>query len=136
MNSAVTKRLGHKPLEPLHGRTILIVEDDFFVGQALLSVLEVAGAIVVGPIGWLDEALAYLGGSENHLHGAVLDVNLHGQTSYPIADLLQQRGVPFIFATGYGSDSLDAHYLSCARVEKPFDHDALLAKLACIDSNC
>jgi len=114
----------------LHGRRILIVEDDFFVGQALSCVLELAGATVFGPIGWLDEAIEYINAEVGRVDGAVLDVNLHGEKSYPIAALLQRLGVPFVFATGYGADSLDVQYAHHARVEKPFNHDRLLATLA------
>ena len=116
--------------EPLQGRRILIIEDDFFVGQALLCVLELAGATVLGPIGRLDEALEYVKSKDNLIDGAVLDVNLHGERSYPVADVLHQRDVRFVFATGYGIDSLDAEYAGHDRVEKPFDHERLLAKLA------
>lgn len=116
--------------EPLQGRRILIVEDDFLVGQALSSVLELAGAIVLGPIGWLDEAIEYIECEGAHINSAVLDVNLHGAHSYPIAALLERIGVPFIFATGYGIDSLDAQYAQHPRVEKPFNHEHLLEKLA------
>lgn len=115
---------------PLQGRLILIVEDDFLVGQALSCVLELAGATVLGPIGWLEDAMTYVKLEDHRIDGAVLDVNLHGKQSYPIADVLHQRAVPFIFATGYGINSLDSRYAQHERLEKPFDHDRLLLKLA------
>jgi DNA-binding response OmpR family regulator len=117
---------------PLQGRRILIVEDDFLVGQALTCVLELAGATVLGPIGWLDEAIAYIKADRGPIHAAVLDINLHGERSYPIADVLQALNVPFIFATGYGTDSLDVDYAQHVRVQKPVDHDDLLEKLVAV----
>ena len=92
--------------------------------------MELAGATVLGPIDWLDEAIECIKADRERIHGAVLDVNLHGERSYPIADVLQRLDVPFVFATGYGMDSLDVHYAQHARVQKPVDHDDLLAKLA------
>ncbi|WP_201704128.1 response regulator, partial [Paraburkholderia kirstenboschensis] len=105
----------------LQGRRILVVEDDFLVAQALCHLIEEAGAKVVGPIGWADQALAYIGSHEEDFDGAVLDVDLHGEKSYPIADWLAEHSVHFVFTTGYGADALDPAYTRYPRCEKPFD---------------
>src|SRR5215207_4792017 len=91
----------------LEGRRILVVEDDFLVAQILCEILEDAGAVVVGPIGWVEEALAFLDGNDTAFDSAILDINLHGEKSYVIADVLVSRNIRFAFATGYGGDALD-----------------------------
>jgi CheY-like chemotaxis protein len=115
---------------PLMGRRILVVEDDYFVAQSLLGVLTEAGAAIVGPIGWLDEALIFVREHNDRFDSVVLDVDLHGDKSYPIADLLRELNVRFVFTTGYGADSLDAAYQGCPRCEKPFDPPVLLLALS------
>lgn len=114
----------------LAGARILVVEDDFLVGETILAMLEDEGAQVLGPIGSVDEALTWLADEANMLDRVVLDLNLHGLKSYPIADALAQRGVPFVFLTGYGKDALDeAHRIYPHRI-KPVTRDVLLAALA------
>jgi CheY-like chemotaxis protein len=114
----------------LHGRRILVVEDDYLVAQVLVDLLEDAGAEVVGPIGWIDEAIALIEGDGQKLDGAVLDINLHGKRSYPIADALAARSVGFVFATGYDAGVIEGKYRSYPRCEKPFSQPALIAALA------
>jgi DNA-binding LytR/AlgR family response regulator len=114
----------------LDGRRILVVEDDFLVAHALCALLEAAGATVAGPIGWADEALALVNDSTNVFDSAVLDIDLHGEKSYVIADALAKRNVRFVFATGYGADALDSDYLDYPRCEKPFDARTLFKALA------
>jgi CheY-like chemotaxis protein len=117
----------------LAGRRILIVEDDFLVAQVLVDLLEEAGAQIAGPIGSLDEAMRFLENDMQPLYAAVLDVNLHGRKSYPIADALTARRVAFVFATGYGGGILEEKYQRHPRCEKPFDQAALLAALARVE---
>jgi CheY-like chemotaxis protein len=81
----------------LQGRRILLVEDDYFVAQVITDQLEEAGAQVVGLIGWLDEALAFIKNNGIAFDGAVIDVSLHGKKSYPIADALTENGVYVVF---------------------------------------
>jgi DNA-binding response OmpR family regulator len=115
---------------PLIGRRILVVEDDYLVAQALLSVLTEAGAAIVGPVGWLDEALIFVREHNDRFDSVVLDVDLHGEKSYPIADILGELNMRFVFTTGYGADSLDAAYQGCPRCEKPFDPQILFQALS------
>jgi ActR/RegA family two-component response regulator len=114
----------------LDGRLILVIEDDFLVARALCTLLEEAGAKVVGPIGWAEEAIAFVQDRANTFDGAVLDVDLHGEKSYVIADALAKRNVRFVFTTGYGADALDSGYRNYPRCEKPFDARTLLKALA------
>ncbi|HEX4194862.1 MAG TPA: response regulator [Stellaceae bacterium] len=115
--------------EALRGQQILVVEDDYLVAQVLVDLLEDAGATVIGPIGWVDEALTLITDPAHRLDAAVLDVNLHGSKSYPIADALADRSIGFIFATGYGADALDGAYRDHRRCEKPFNQRTLIAAL-------
>ena len=98
--------------------------------QVLCDILEDAGAEVLGPIGWLKDALAFIADNSAVLDCVILDLNLHEETSYPIADALMERKIPFVFATGYGADAVDSRYRSNARCEKPITTSALLAALA------
>jgi CheY-like chemotaxis protein len=85
---------------PFQGKRILVIEDEYLVAQVVIDYLEDAGAEVVGPLGRIDDALAYIDEHYSTLDAAVLDVNLHGQKSYPIADALGSKNIIFIFTTG------------------------------------
>jgi len=118
------------PAEPLEGRQILVVEDDYLVGITLIAMLEEAGAVGLGPVGWVDEALAYVEHNAGKIDGVVLDINLHGRRSYPVADLLSARGIHFVFTTGYDTAAVEADYRAYPRCQKPCQVDALIAALS------
>src|ERR1044072_7855955 len=86
--------------EDLHEMRILIVEDDYLLAAALAAEMQARGAEGIGPAATLAEAL---GAVERHwLDRAVLDVDLGGETSCRIADLLDSAGIPHLIATGLG----------------------------------
>jgi DNA-binding response OmpR family regulator len=114
----------------LVGRRILIIEDDYLVAQMVSDMLEDAGAVVLGPIGWIDEALVFIERNSAAVDSVLLDVNLHGQASYPIADALIALGIRFVFTTGYDANAVSAPYRGYPRCNKPFQDQALLAALA------
>jgi CheY-like chemotaxis protein len=87
----------------LQGLRILVVEDNFLVAEVIRDMLAASGCVIVGPVARLDEGVR-LAGLEA-LDGAVLDVNLNGERCYPIARALRDRGVPYLFLTGYDDDS-------------------------------
>ena len=101
-------------MEPnlLAGRRVLLVEDDYFIADELRRDFAKTGAEVLGPVGRVDEALALIDKSA-HIDGAVLDVKLHDEMVYPVADALLERGVPFVFATGYERAQIPAPYRTC-----------------------
>jgi CheY-like chemotaxis protein len=106
--------------QELRGLSVLIVEDNFLVAEAVREAFEEAGAIVVGPAPRLSEALRKA--ESTTLDGAVLDINLAGEFCFPLAEALRKRGVPFIFLTGYGEASLiPAAFRDVPRLSKPFD---------------
>jgi CheY-like chemotaxis protein len=110
----------------LSGKRVLVVEDEMIVAMCLEDSLTSMGAEVVGPAMRLDAAVE-LARSEG-LHGAVLDINLHGERSYPVADILQERGVPFVFATGYGHAEGYNGFNDVPVLKKPY-RDSELASL-------
>jgi DNA-binding LytR/AlgR family response regulator len=114
----------------LQGRRILVIDDDFLVAMVVVGFLEEAGAEIHGPIGQADEAIAFIKANGTAIDGAVLDVNLHGSNSYPVADALAERGIGFVFATGYGADAVDGDYQKYPRCEKPFNEVSLIGTLA------
>ena len=87
---------------PRRPRRVLLAEDEPLVAMELESQLQALGFTVVGPASTLQEALQLVG-EDVALDAAVLDVNLRGQAVFPVADLLVRRGVPVVFATGYGA---------------------------------
>ncbi|GAB2579101.1 response regulator [Dyella jejuensis] len=111
----------------LTGRKILIVEDDYLLAQVLADMLEEAGADIIGTVGWLAEALAIATDRQTQFDTAILDINLHEQETYAVADLLTERGVKVLFCTGYST--IRAEYQHYPRCIKPFRVQALLAAL-------
>jgi PAS domain S-box-containing protein len=87
----------------LRGRRVLLVEDEPLVALESAAALAELGCEVVGPAGTLEEALRLAAAEAEGLDAAVLDVNLAGRASFPVADLLAGRGVPVIHVTGYGT---------------------------------
>jgi DNA-binding response OmpR family regulator len=113
----------------LSGMKILVVEDNFLVADMLCEALREYGCEIVGPAPDVERGADLIeseGAEGNGLTGAVLDVNLNGDTSFPIASKLQARGIPFIFLTGYGDQALmPGEFQSARRVAKPCDIDEL-----------
>ena len=80
---------------------VLIVEDEALVALVVEEAVHSLGWMPVGPVGRVDAALSLLRTEGDRLHGAVLDINLAEMKVWPVAEALQDRGVPFLFATGY-----------------------------------
>ena len=113
---------------PLSGRRVLVVEDEMIVAWLLQDMLADLGCAVVGPAARVAQALAMI--EAEAIDAAVLDVNLNGQKSYPVADALAARGVPFVFSTGYETESLPNDYQSLRLLQKPFKRSELGDTLA------
>jgi hypothetical protein len=92
--------------------------------------IEDDGFLFVGPFGRFAVAFLLIDKHTTKIDGAIMDINLHGEFSYSVADGLVRCGIPFLFTTGYGAGSLDAAYSSHPRCEKPFLEQALLGALA------
>lgn len=117
------------------GRRVLVVEDNAIVAMPLVVHLEDCGAEVIGPASSLGAAFAALEVHEQ-IDGAVLDVELGSEKVWPLAAVLNERGIPFVFATGSGEDWwYPPDLLSHPRFVKPYAEDAVAdALLALIKS--
>jgi DNA-binding response OmpR family regulator len=98
---------------------ILIVEDEMTIAMLIEDMLTDLGHEVAGLAMRLPQAVNLA--ATTSLDFAILDINLDGRMSFPVADILRERGVPFIFASGYGSAGLNEVYRgSTPVVRKPF----------------
>jgi CheY-like chemotaxis protein len=97
---------------------ILVVEDEMLVAMNIEDMLLELGHEVAGLASRLGPALALAG--ESRFDAAMIDVNLAGEPSFPVADLLIERGIPFLFATGYGRQGIDERYRDHPMLQKPF----------------
>ncbi len=117
------------PLSPdsLAALRILVIEDEFFLADDMARSIEAAGAEVVGPAGTLQGASLLLDQSVPDC--AIVDLNLHGEDSAPLARRLRAAGVPFLLATGYSAEALPPDLVDAPHLEKPFDARHALAAL-------
>jgi len=102
---------------------ILIVEDNFLVASEIDTLVYECGCSVVGPVGSVEDALAIV--REMRLDGAILDINLRNEPVWPVAALLRERGVPFLFATGYETSHLPRQFRSSILLSKPLTRDSI-----------
>ena len=114
----------------LRGRRVLVVEDDYLIAMDMLDVLQGLGVTVVGPAGRLSEALSLVQAEGATLDAAVLDLDLGGRSSYPVADALTALGVRFVFVTGFRGEAIPSEYRGVARLDKPIDARALADALS------
>lgn len=116
---------------PVGGKArVLVVEDEPLVCMLLETMLEDAGCNVVATASNLKSGLAAV--DESELDFAILDMTLGQDSSFPIADALSARGVPFLFASGHDADSLPEKHAKRHVLAKPFEQADLQAKLAAI----
>lgn len=103
---------------------VLVIEDDGLIALDISDTLDELGYVVVGPMRTVESALTTI--DNEVVDVALLDVNLrNGETSYPIAEVLSQRGVPFAFLTGYGEADLDGSFRDRPVISKPIDEKTL-----------
>lgn len=103
----------------LRGKSILVLEDEYYVARELRLGFVAIGARVIGPASSLDIALDLIDANPL-IDAAVLDINLGGEMIFPAADLLMERGVPIIFSTGYDRSAIPQRFNAVPRSEKPF----------------
>lgn len=106
---------------------ILVVEDEMLVAMLIVDILDDLGFETLGPAMRLETALEYASGADFDF--AILDINLAGKHSFPVAEKLKERRIPFIFASGYGRSGLVEPYLDIPVLQKPFDADAIVRLL-------
>lgn len=106
-------------MSSLGGRRAFIVEDETLVLFNLEDILSELGCVVVGQAMRLSDA-EQLAKSVEAIDFAILDVNLRGQQVFPVAELLVARGIPIIFATGYGAGGLPDAWRNRPVIVKPY----------------
>lgn len=102
---------------------VLVVEDEPLIGMEIEYAVEQFGHEVVGPIAELGEALQVA--TIEVLACAILDVNIRGGNSYPVADMLLERGVPVLFLSGYRTETFPERLHEQAQLRKPFTGEQL-----------
>ena len=105
------------------GRRVLLVEDEAMIAMLVEDMLEDLGHELMTVATRLEEVLAAARNEAVDL--AMLDLNLGGVLTYPAADVLMERDIPFVFATGYGSGGIKDAYSTRPTLQKPFNMDAL-----------
>jgi DNA-binding response OmpR family regulator len=118
------------PLEvrPLEGRKILIVEDEAPIALSLASAVSQAGGIVIGPAASLAASFALM--ADHTLDGALLDIRLRDETSFPLADVLAVLAVPFVFVSGLSSALMPYTHRDRPLFDKPYEARDVIATLA------
>jgi CheY-like chemotaxis protein len=99
-------------------RTWLIVEDEPLVAMLVEDAIAELGLTATGPATRVDKALQLI--EEHTFAGAILDVNLAGEAVYPVATVLRERQIPFLFLTGYGEEAIRDGFHDMPIVKKPF----------------
>jgi CheY-like chemotaxis protein len=100
------------------GLRVMLVEDESLIAMLLEDMLGELGHVLVGPYGDLEKAIH--AASTETVDVAILDVNINGGDTYPIADVLACRNIPFAFSTGYNRSSLPLQYRGGLVLQKPF----------------
>ena len=106
---------------------VLVVEDEMMLMMMVEDLLLAEGYQVI-TAGRLQTAMATV--KQRPLDAAVLDINLAGESAFPLADALEERGVPVVFASGYGSAALPDRYRHFAMLQKPYLPADLLQALS------
>lgn len=109
----------------LQGRRIMVVEDDYFIVADMVEELQRLGAEIVGPYSNIGDASAVLN-TGKRLDAAMLDVNVRGEMVFPLAQALREKGVPFVFATGYAEEIVPDGLADAPRLIKPIDVNELV----------
>jgi CheY-like chemotaxis protein len=107
-------------------RRVLVLEDEPIIAMLIEQMLEDAGAEVDGHATLASAEAALLGPQPDM---AILDVNIHNDTSYALAGRLMEMGVPLIFASGYGAGAHPDGFAAVPTVSKPYDMAAIAAAL-------
>ena len=109
----------------MSNRRILVVEDEMMISMLIEDMLEDLGYEVVGVAQSLPSSLTMATTKAGEYDMAILDINLAGEQSFPVARLLMDQGVPFMFATGYGQLGLEEPFRSVLTLNKPFQQEDL-----------
>ncbi|MES2750951.1 MAG: response regulator [Pseudomonadota bacterium] len=104
-------------------RAVLLVEDEVMIRMMVADMLEELGYTIAGEAGDIDEAVRLVQATDFDI--AILDVNVNGKVISPVAEAVQLRGRPFIFATGYGAEGVPIKFRDRPTIQKPFQMETL-----------
>ncbi|KJV34792.1 response regulator [Luteibacter yeojuensis] len=113
-------------MKSLTGSKLLVVEDDELIGMILSTILEGEGATVLGPYKTCSEADAHVG--SERFDGALLDVNLPDGTSFNLARVLQDRGIPYAFLSASDAADVPADLHPRRFLSKPMQGAKIIAE--------
>lgn len=99
-------------------KSFFLVEDETLIRMMLADMIEELGHSVVAEAGSLEEAMPLA--RDGTFDMAILDINLGGADSMPIAEIIAKRGIPFVFATGYAENALPVSFRGQRMLRKPF----------------
>ena len=103
--------------------SILLVEDEVMIRMMVADMLEELGYVIAGEAGDIDEGVRLVQSTDFDI--AILDVNVNGKVITPVAEAVQLRGRPFVFATGYGAQGLPEKFRDRTTIQKPFQIETL-----------
>src|SRR5438045_7847994 len=104
------------------GGSVFLVEDEVMIRMMVADMLEELGYSIAAEAGEINEAIRLAQSAEFDL--AILDVNVNGKVISPVAELINARKRPFIFATGYGSSGLTKDYREAPAFQRPFHRES------------
>jgi PAS domain S-box-containing protein len=107
----------------VNGNRVMVVEDEALVAMVVSDAMIELGYQVVGPFSRPPDAIAAVKNSD--IAAAILDINLAGTLVYPVAEELTSRGIPFVFVTGYGVESIDKRFADIPVLQKPIERETL-----------
>jgi CheY-like chemotaxis protein len=110
------------------GGSVFLVEDEVMIRMMVADMLEELGYSVAAEAGEINEAVRLAGSTEFDI--AILDVNVNGKVISPVAEVIQARNRPFVFATGYGAQGLPEEFRNRPTLQKPFQMETLAQVLA------
>ena len=115
-------------MNDLTGLKVLLVEDEAGVALLIEDMLQECGCELVASVAQLNKACD--AARMNGFDLAIVDVNLRGQSAIPVAHILQERGIPFVFSTGYGVTAAPPEFKEIPLLSKPFVIEDLRARMA------
>jgi CheY-like chemotaxis protein len=113
---------------PLPGGSVFLVEDEVMIRMMVADMLEELGYSLAAEAGEINEAIRLAGSTEFDI--AILDVNVNGKVISPVAEVIQSRNRPFVFATGYGAQGLPEEFRNRPTLQKPFQMETLAQVLS------
>src|SRR3954469_12038461 len=108
--------------------SVFLVEDEVMIRMMVADMLEELGYTVAAEAGEINEAIRLAGCTEFDI--AILDVNVNGKVISPVAEVIQARNRPFVFATGYGAQGLPEEFRDRPTLQKPFQMETLAQVLS------